>query len=344
MVRHIASGGDSRVVSRFRYSQVVALANHSLGRPRVCGRKGEAIAGHNRVLAALADFRGHHSGSATASVAARLSAPAAALFARSEWKRRVVERRKIVAGGGGSQEPHLALGARGPPLREGRPVQDVVRARAIPAWLESDAPGEKLQAGPIPLRPLAGLEAFSSQNLEPSTFHSARLLTTPYVHGNGGGAAVEHGRLDRRRARMWQLGRGPALRGGRSGEGPEWDPLGGAERGYPGPAHWRGWRGYQPHGGPRRPPSRPGGRWCPSPGRRASPPGGGLLQGDRPARGLDSSARMGARGRAARGQTAPSPPPEDGFWFGGALQDPAWMQAHALLRDRRLRAAAQAQQ
>ena len=94
MVRHIASGGDSRDVSRFRYSQVVALANHSLGRPRVCGRKGEAIAGHNRVLAALADFRGHHSGSATASVAARLSAPAAALFARSEWKRRVVERRK----------------------------------------------------------------------------------------------------------------------------------------------------------------------------------------------------------------------------------------------------------
>jgi hypothetical protein len=309
MVRHIASGGGSRVVSRFRYSQVVALANHSLGRPRVCGRKGEAIAGHNRVLAALADFRGHHSGSATASVAARLSAPAAALFARSEWKRRVVERRKIVAGGGGSQEPHLALGARGPPLREGRPVRDVVRARAIPAWLESDAPGEKLQAGPIPLRPLAGLEAFSSQNLEPSTFHSARLLTTPYVHGNGGGAAVEHGRLDRRRARMWQLGRGPALRGGRSGEGPEWDPLGGAERGYPGPAHWRGWRGYQPHGGPRRPPSRPGGRWCPSPGRRASPWGGDSFREIDPREGWPLARGWGLADAQLGGRLPPLPPP-----------------------------------
>ena len=47
---------------------------------------------------------------------------------------------------------------------------------------------------------------------------------------------------------------------------------------------------------------------------------------------------------AQLGGRLPPLPPEDGFWFGGALQDPAWMQAHALLRDRRLRAAAQAQQ
>eukprot|EP00966_Prymnesium_polylepis_P211181 4890652-Prymnesium_polylepis.1 len=46
MVRRIAGGADTGAVSRFTYAQVVNLANHSLGRPKVCGRKGEAITGH----------------------------------------------------------------------------------------------------------------------------------------------------------------------------------------------------------------------------------------------------------------------------------------------------------
>eukprot|EP00966_Prymnesium_polylepis_P169175 3911748-Prymnesium_polylepis.2 len=91
MVRRIAGGGSAREAGSMTYGQVVNLANYSLWRPRVCGRKGEAIAGHKRVLAALADFLAHRSGSATASMAGRLAVPIAALFVESEWRRGVVE-------------------------------------------------------------------------------------------------------------------------------------------------------------------------------------------------------------------------------------------------------------
>eukprot|EP00966_Prymnesium_polylepis_P074097 1719645-Prymnesium_polylepis.1 len=63
MVRRIAGGGSARETWSMTYGQVVNLANFSLSRSRVCGRKGEAIAGHKRVLAALADFIAYHSAS-----------------------------------------------------------------------------------------------------------------------------------------------------------------------------------------------------------------------------------------------------------------------------------------
>eukprot|EP00966_Prymnesium_polylepis_P206703 4788687-Prymnesium_polylepis.1 len=46
MVRRIAGGGSARETWGMTYGQVVNLANFSLGPSRVCGRKGEAIAGH----------------------------------------------------------------------------------------------------------------------------------------------------------------------------------------------------------------------------------------------------------------------------------------------------------
>ena len=124
------------------YAQVVNLANFSLSRPKVCGRKGEAITGHKRVLAALADFVAHRSASDAASVAGRLTVPVAALFVESEWKRGIVEGSKSLGVAAHKSLIWLAEHA-GLACDKASLYKDVVRAFAVPARLPSDAPLEK---------------------------------------------------------------------------------------------------------------------------------------------------------------------------------------------------------
>ena len=193
MVRRIAGGGCARETGSMSYSQVVHLANFSLSRPKVCGRKGEAITGHKRVLAALADFVAYRSASNAASVASRITVPVAAMFVESEWRRGVVEGSRSLGVAAHKSLVWLTEHA-GLACDKASLYKDVVRAFAVPARLSSDAPPEKQQAGPLPLRLVAGLEALLLQHPEPSATYSAGLLTyvrACVIGAHGGLRAIE---------------------------------------------------------------------------------------------------------------------------------------------------------
>jgi hypothetical protein len=193
MVRRIAGGGCARETGSMSYSQVVHLANFSLSRPKVCGRKGEAITGHKRVLAALADFVAYRSASNAASVASRITVPVAAMFVESEWRRGVVEGSRSLGVAAHKSLVWLTEHA-GLACDRASLYKDVVRAFAVPARLSSDAPVERQQAGPLPLRLVAGLEALLLQHPEPSATYSAGLLTyvrACVIGAHGGLRAIE---------------------------------------------------------------------------------------------------------------------------------------------------------
>ena len=90
-----------------------------------------------------------------------------ALFVESEWRRGIVEGSKSLGVAAHKSLIWLAEHA-GLACDKASLYKDVVRAFAVPARLSSDAPLEKLHAGPLPLRLVAGLEALLLQNPEPS--------------------------------------------------------------------------------------------------------------------------------------------------------------------------------
>ena len=204
MVRRIASGGAPREVASTPYTSLINMAVASLSRPKVCGRKGEAIAGHKRVLAALADFVAHTSGAGGVSVADRLTTAVAARFVESEWTRGAVFQKKSLGEAAHKSLVWLAEHA-GLDCEKSSLAKDVVRAWAVPARLESDEAPSKKQAGPLPLRLLAGLEGLLNAVPDPTPMYSEGLLTyaASFVIGTHGGLRaieLESARLSDARA------------------------------------------------------------------------------------------------------------------------------------------------